>query len=75
MQTIDIKVNLLRKGISFRAIARQIGVSHNAVALVANHKLMSRRIMEAIAQALDLDVFTVFPELQRRNTRRTCSRF
>jgi len=74
MQTIDIRINLLRKGLSFRAIARQIGVSHNAVALVANHKLMSRRIMEALAAALDLDVYTVFPELQHQSSRRICSK-
>lgn len=74
MKTIEIKVNLLRKGISFRAISRKIGVSHNAVALVANHKLMSRRIMEAVAAALDLDVLTVFPELEHQRSRRICSK-
>ncbi len=72
MKTIDIKVNLLRKGLSFRAVARKIGVSHNAVALVANHKLVSRRIMEAIAAALGLDVLTVFPELEGHQTRKRC---
>ncbi|MHB9075596.1 MAG: hypothetical protein ACYC6G_18990 [Desulfobaccales bacterium] len=74
MQTIDIRINLLRKGLSFRAIGRNIGVSHNAVALVANHKLMSRRIMEAVAAAMDLDVLTVFPELEHRRRRRICSK-
>lgn len=74
MQTIDIKVNLLRKGKSMRSIAREIGVSANAVSLVVKHKLISRRIMEAIATALDLDVLTVFPELQGKRGRRSCSK-
>ncbi|MFA6721040.1 MAG: helix-turn-helix domain-containing protein [Candidatus Cloacimonadaceae bacterium] len=74
MQTIDIKVNLLRKGVSMRSIAKKLGVSHNAVALVVKHKLMSRRIMEAVAAALDLDVLTVFPELQEKQGRRSCSK-
>lgn len=74
MQTIDIKVNFLRKGITLRSLARQIGVSHNAVALVVKHKLMSRRVMEAVAAALDLDVLTVFPELQEKQGRRSCSK-
>lgn len=74
MQTIDIKVNLMRKGRSMRAIARDIGVTPNAVSLVAKHQLMSRRVMEAIAAALDLDVLTVFPELQHQSSRRICSK-
>ena len=74
MQTIDIKVNLLRKGKSMRSIARKIGVSHTAVARVVKHKLISRRIMGAVARTLDLDVLTVFPELQGKRGRRSCSK-
>jgi len=64
MKTIDIKVELLRKGRSMRAIARDMEVTVNAVSLVVKHQLVSRRIMEAIAEILDLDALTVFPELQ-----------
>lgn len=76
MQTIDIKVELMRKGRSMRVIARDLGVTVNAVSLVVKHQLVSRRIMKAIAGILDLDVLTVFPELEGNRGRgrhhRTC---
>ena len=62
MTPLEIKVALLEEGVSMRAIARRLGVSANSVSLVANKRMVSRRIMDEIAKAVGKDRASVFPE-------------
>lgn len=66
MTALEIRIELLKKGTSMRAVALKIGVSANAVYLVANRKLVSRRIMGALADTLGLKLLEVFPEYQAK---------
>lgn len=62
MNALEIRAELLRRGLSLRSISRRVGVSGNAVLLVVHRKLISRRIMEAIAAAIERNKEDVFPE-------------
>ena len=62
MTPFEIKVALMKKRISMRSIARNLGVSPNAVSLVANRRMVSRRIMAELAAAVGADAPEVFPE-------------
>lgn len=66
MTSLEIRIELLKKGTSMRAVAKKIGVSANAVYLVANRKLVSHRIMTALAETLELKLLEVFPEYQAK---------
>lgn len=66
MTALEMRIELLKKGTSMRAVALKIGVSANAVYLVANRKLVSRRIMTALAETMDLKLLDVFPEYQAK---------
>jgi transcriptional regulator with XRE-family HTH domain len=59
---IRIELYKRRKRVSQAAIARDLGVSRQALWLVIDRKMGSRRIREAIAKAIDRDLCTVFPE-------------
>lgn len=62
MNALEIRAELLRRGLSLRSISRRVGVSGTAVLFVVNRKIVSRRIMEAIASAIERDKEDVFPE-------------
>jgi transcriptional regulator with XRE-family HTH domain len=62
MTAFEIKVALMEKRVSMRSIARKIGVSPNAVSLVANRRMVSRRIMGELAEAIGAAASDVFPE-------------
>lgn len=62
MNAFEIKVALMREGISMRSIARSLGVSANAVSLVVNRRLASPRIRNAVARAIGREPADVFPE-------------
>lgn len=62
MTPFEIKVALMKEGVSMRSIARKLGVSANAVSLVVNRRMKSPRIMEEIAGTIKLDKGSVFPE-------------
>ena len=74
MTALEIRIELLKKGTSMRAVAQQIGVSANAVYLVAHRKLVSLKIMAALADALDLKLREVFPEYEPKPRRRAAAR-
>ncbi|MEM5788348.1 MAG: hypothetical protein AAGU11_13620 [Syntrophobacteraceae bacterium] len=65
MTPYEIKVALLREGISMRSIARKLGVSTNSVSLVVNRRMVSRRIMDEISTAIRLDREKVFSDQNR----------
>lgn len=67
MTALEIRIELLKKGTSMRAVAKKIGVSSQAVYLVAHRRLVSLRIMGALAHALDMKLREVFPEYEMRH--------
>jgi len=67
MTPFQIKVALMQRGVSLRSIAKGLGVSASAVSLIVNKKMVSKRIMEAVAEAIGSDLETVFPEYHRDN--------
>lgn len=42
MSPFEIRIALLREGVSMRSIARKLGVSPNSVSLVVNRRMVSR---------------------------------
>ncbi|MEN6441670.1 MAG: hypothetical protein ABFD97_24175 [Syntrophobacter sp.] len=60
MTPFEIKVALMREGVSMRSIAKKLGVSANSVSLVVNRRMVSRRIMDEIAKAVKADRADVF---------------
>ncbi|MBW2623168.1 MAG: helix-turn-helix domain-containing protein [Deltaproteobacteria bacterium] len=64
MQPEEIRLELFkkRKKVSMSSIARDLGVTRQAVGYVIDRAFVSNRIMEAVANALDKDKKYVFPE-------------
>ncbi len=60
MTPLEIKIALLKEGVSMRSIARNLGVSANSVSLVVNRRMVSGRIMNEIARTIKLDRSIVF---------------
>jgi lambda repressor-like predicted transcriptional regulator len=60
MTPFEIKIALMKEGVSMRSIARKLGVSANAISLVVNRRMVSRRIMDEISRAIKLDKVVVF---------------
>lgn len=60
MTPFEIKIALMKEGVSMRSIARKLGVSANAISLVINRRMVSRRIMDEVSQAIKLDKVVVF---------------
>ncbi len=56
-----IKIEFIKKNTSGFAIARKIGVTRGAVYLVIHGKRKSRRIQQAIADAIDMQVKDLWP--------------
>ena len=62
MTPFEIKVALMRKGVSMRSIATRLGVSPNAVSLVVHRRMVSGRIIDELASALGVEAAALFPE-------------
>lgn len=62
MSPLEIKADLVRHGTSMRAVAKKLNVSTNAVFLVVHRRMVSRRIMEAVAATIGKQTPEVFPE-------------
>ncbi len=62
MTPLEIKIALMKEGVSMRSIAQKLGVSANSVSLVVNRKMVSRRVMEEIARVIKMDISSVFSE-------------
>jgi lambda repressor-like predicted transcriptional regulator len=60
MTPFEIKIALMKEGVSMRSLARRLGVSANAISLVVNRRMVSRRIMDEISRAIKLDKVVVF---------------
>lgn len=64
MTSEKIKIELFKRRhrVSMAKIARALGVTRGAVSLVVNRKSVSRKIMEAVADAIEQPPEKVFPE-------------
>ncbi len=59
---IRVELYMRRERITQADIARSLGVTRAAITSTINRVIVSRRIMEAIAKAIGLEVELVFPE-------------
>ncbi|WP_246100909.1 helix-turn-helix domain-containing protein [Palleronia caenipelagi] len=57
-----VKADLRRRGLSFSAVARQLGVNGTTVSLVSRGRNRSRRIERALAIVLETTPEHLFPE-------------
>jgi DNA-binding XRE family transcriptional regulator len=65
MTPIEIKQEITKRrpeGLTQSSIARQIGVTKQAVLNVIEKRNPSRRIAQAVADAIERPLFDVFPE-------------
>jgi len=62
MHPVDIQARLKKRGITQKKIALDLGVSEMAVSKAINKTTVSKRIMSAVAKAIDKDPREVFPE-------------
>lgn len=61
MHPADVKAALEKRNLTLSDIARQLGISRNAVRQ-ALYPLRSERVEKAIAEALELPLHVVFPD-------------
>jgi len=61
MDPVEIKIALMRAGVTQADIARQEGVSINAVHLVVHGRAVSDKIRRAIAAAIKTDIKLIWP--------------
>lgn len=63
MTPVEIKVELLRKGVTLAAIARDLDVTGAHVSQVVSGKRRSPSVEQAVAKAIDRPVTKVFPSI------------
>lgn len=66
MNGMDRKILMLRKGITQAEIARRLGVSGATVSLVVSGRMRSRRVEQAISEALGLPRELLWPDRRER---------
>jgi len=74
MTPLDIKYEIKKANKTQKEIARKIGVSDMSVSKVVNHKMVSDKVMRAVAEAIGRDHRAVFPEYYFGPRRRTTSK-
>ncbi|MFQ5779148.1 MAG: transcriptional regulator [Nitrospiria bacterium] len=62
MDAMDRRIAMLRRGITQARIARELGVSGATVSLVVGGRMKSRRVEEAIADALGISRAVLWPD-------------
>ena len=61
MTPLEIKIELLKAGISIRQLARQEGVSHTAMSYTIHSVNKGLRLRQAIARALGKRIEDIWP--------------
>jgi len=74
MHPADIQAALKKKGITQKALAKEIGVSEITVSDIILKKRISDRVMQVVAQAIGKDHRLVFPEYYCQPAKRTTSK-
>jgi lambda repressor-like predicted transcriptional regulator len=71
MEPLEIKIALMRAGVTQVDIARYVGVAPPNVSKVIAGVIASARVRAAIAKALDMDVKQIWPDPPPRKNRLT----
>jgi lambda repressor-like predicted transcriptional regulator len=66
MTPLEIKIELLKAGISIRQLARHVGVSHTAMSYTIHGINKSQRLRKAVAQAIGKNVDEVWPPASKK---------
>lgn len=66
MKPVEIKILLLRKRITQTQIAQKSNVTVGMVSGVINHRFISQRIRQAIADSLRMKIEQLWPENKTR---------
>ena len=74
MESVEIKVELLRRGITQVEIAAELGVAQGTVSRVISKKDVSDRIMRVVAEKIGKQPEEVFPEYYLRPPKRSWER-
>ena len=61
MSPMDIRIAMLRSGVTQMDIARELGVAKTAVYLVIEGKAVSHRIREKISERVKIDIRRIWP--------------
>ena len=61
MNPKEIRIALIRAGVSQAAIARELGVAPSAVCRIIDGILISDRVRRAIAAAIGIDIKRIWP--------------
>lgn len=69
MTPLEIKIELMKRGITMRSIALDLGVSVTAVSQVVRRGFVSQNIMRTVAEAIGKKPRQVFPEYFARKDR------
>ena len=73
MTPLDIKIELMRAGISQADIARDCGVSRSQVSRVICNQCVSDHVRRAVASAIGRGVDKVWPEYYRSVSGSVCA--
>lgn len=68
MTSTAIKEELTARGIQYKDLAAELGVTKGALSLVINGKSVSDRVQRAIAQKLGCPPEDIFPEYYSRHS-------
>ena len=74
MHPADIQAALKKKKIMQKEIAKDLGISENAVSLVIRKIMVSDRIMRAIADRIERDPIAIFHEYYLRVAKRNANK-
>lgn len=66
MEPLEIKIDLMRAGVTMADIGRRCGVTRQAVSLVVSGSMRSAAVESAIAGALGRDAADLFPPKMKR---------
>lgn len=61
MDPVEIKVAMLRAGVTQKQLAEKLGVRRQTVHLVIENRAVSHRIRSAIASAIGIDLKRIWP--------------
>ena len=61
MDPTEIKIAMMRAGVTQTRIAARLGIKRQTVYLVVNHRAVSHRIRTAIAEAIQMDLKRIWP--------------
>lgn len=61
MSPNDIRIEMIRTGVTQASIARELGVTKEAIYLVIEGRAVSHRIREKIAERIKIDIRRIWP--------------